>query len=140
MIQQLLNYNIIANKYYNIDAYKPPSLRWGLLRNIYVCKYVSKFLLNKSHKSEYGIHCFILKGWHLKTHIEQPNYISFEIFFQFNTFGRGAATKAPLLFLCGSNDIYIQHMYIYIFITYILYKLIRCQYKVNERKKLYPTE
>ena len=25
------------------------------------CKYVSKFLLNKSHRSEYGIYCYILK-------------------------------------------------------------------------------
>ena len=29
------------------------------------CKYVSKFLLNKSHISEYGIYyCYIFKRWH----------------------------------------------------------------------------
>jgi len=35
----------------------------------YTGKYVSKLLLNKSHISEYGIYCFILKWWHLITHI-----------------------------------------------------------------------
>ena len=34
------------------------------------CKYVSKFMLNKSHTSGYGIYFFISKCWHLKTHIE----------------------------------------------------------------------
>ena len=30
-------------------------------KNMYVRKYVSKFLLNESHKSEYGIYCPMLK-------------------------------------------------------------------------------
>ena len=33
------------------------------------CKYVSILLLNKSHISEYGIYCYILKWRHLITHI-----------------------------------------------------------------------
>ena len=37
---------------------------------VVTCKYVSKFLLNKSHRSEYGIYCSILWWWHLKTDIE----------------------------------------------------------------------
>ena len=37
---------------------------------ITLCKYVSKFLLSKSHICEYEIYCSISKWWHLITHIE----------------------------------------------------------------------
>ena len=32
---------------------------------IFVCKYVSKFVLNKLHASDYGMYCSKLKRWHL---------------------------------------------------------------------------
>ena len=38
---------------------------------IKVCKYVSKFLLNKSHISKYGIYCSMLKRWHLITQYDR---------------------------------------------------------------------
>ena len=37
-------------------------------RQLIPCKYVSNFMLNKSHINEYGIYCSMLKWWHLITH------------------------------------------------------------------------
>ena len=52
-----------------------------LNNHIFLCKYVSKFLLNKLHIRDGGIYCSMLKWCHLITHIEWSNYNNFEIYY-----------------------------------------------------------